>query len=517
MAQPSPLQHCIQALQADPDGYEANRNLGLEMVGTSSLTLPAEKHLLKALSFEPDGADGERLLGALAKVRQYQGDYDAAIGLFRQLFNRRPDSLQYLPELGNAYFLAGRMAEAADVYRVVLGVCHDRARGDAARRSGPPTQLISPSTVICSRFGEMAEKLDIHVKARMLGLTPEVAAVLLAPHALVINRCLMDCWRKAIGRYVTIVSDNQEIAEFERTYADSPLFVDFLAVPDGRVLNRLPAYYIIQRQWETEGRPPLLGLGDTHRRRGRRTLAALGMPEDAWFVSLHVREAGYHLEAAPWDHNALRNARIEDYFPAIEAVTARGGWVVRIGDASMSPLPPMERVIDYVHSGVRADWMDVFLCAGCRFLVGTTSGPYAVAFVFGVPVVGTNWFPLGYWPYSTRDIFVHKLLRRKGDGRFLDIRRSVRPPLAGMHWPSYFEANGLEVVDNSADDITDAVVEMLDRFDGAVEYSAGDQRMQQEFKAMADFADFGVNARVAAGFLRRHRFLIDAPGGSGPP
>ena len=512
MAEPSSLDQCIRAFQADPEGYQSNRDLGLKMVGTSSLILPAEKHILKALSFEPDRADSESLLNALATVRQFQGDYDAAIGLFTQLFNLRPDSLQYLPELGNAYFLAGRMAEASDVYRVVLGVCHDRARGDAARRSGPPTQLISPSTVICSRFGEMAEKLDIYVKARMLGLTPEVTAVLLAPDAEVLNASLLDCWRKAVGRYVTFISDPREITQFEKTYAESPLFVDYLAVPDGRVLNRLPAYYIIQRQWEAENRAPLLRLSEALHQGGRRTLAALGMPEDAWFVSLHVREAGYHLEAAPWDHNALRNARIEDYFPAIEAVTAAGGWVVRIGDPSMSRLPPMERVIDYVHSDVRADWMDVFLCAECRFLVGTTSGPYAVGFVFGVPTVGTNWFPLGYWPYSTRDIFVHKLLRRREDGRYLDIRDSVRPPIAGMHWPNYFDANGLEVIDNSPDDITDAVVEMLDRFEGTLEYSARDEHMQREFKAMADFADFGINGRVAAGFLRRHPFLIGDDG-----
>ena len=514
MAEQSSLDQAIRAFQTDPEGYESNRDLGLKMVRTSALIFPAEKHLLKALSFERGGADGERLLSALATVRQFQGDYAAAIDLFTQLFNLEPDSLQYLPELGNAYFLAGRMIEAADIYRVVLGVCHDRARGDAARRRSKPTQLISPSTVICSRFGEMAEKLDIYVKARILGLTPEVTAVLLAPDDQVLNPCLLDCWRKTIGRYVTFVSDAREIAQFEKTYADSPLFVDYVAVPDGQVLNRLPAYYIIQRQWEAENRAPLLGLSEAHRQRGRQTLAALGMPEDAWFVSLHVREAGYHLEAAPWDHNALRNARIGDYFPAIKAVTARGGWVVRLGDPSMTALPPMERVIDYVHSDVRADWMDVFLCAGCRFVVGTTSGPYAVGFVFGVPSVGTNWFPLGYWPYSTRDIFVHKLLRRRDDGNFLDIRDSVRPPLAGMHWPNYYDANGLEVIDNSPDDITDAVVEMLDRFDGTLEYSAEDERMQREFKAMADFADFGINARVAAGFLRRHRFLI---GGSGSP
>ena len=49
------------------------------------------------------------------------------------------------------------------------------------------------------------------------------------------------------------------------------------------------------------------------------------------FVALHVREAGYHRETAKgWIGNIHRDSQIEDYFPALEAITQRGGWVVRI-------------------------------------------------------------------------------------------------------------------------------------------------------------------------------------------
>ena len=499
----------MKAFRADPEGYETNRDLGLAMLGANAFVLHAEEHILKALSFNRDGPERERLFHALAMVSEYKGDYDRAIGILTQLFGLRSNSLNYLPELGEAYFNAGRMAEASDVYRIVLGVHHERAVEAAACRSGPPIQLIFPFKVICTRFGEMAEKLDFYVKARILGYTPEVSAVLLAPPDLVLNPCLMDYWRKSVGRTVTVVSDPVEIREFEREYIAHPLFVDWLAFPDGRVLNRLPAYCRVQRQWEDEGRAPLLRLTEAHRRRGRETLEALGMPADAWFVSLHVRGSGYHQEAAMWDHNAYRNAPIEDYVAAIEAITARGGWVVRLGDPSMKPLPAMEQVIDYVHTEVRSDWMDVFLCAGARFFIGTCSGPFAVAFVFGVPVIGTNWFPMAYWTYSTRDIMVHKLLRRVDDGRFLNIRESSRPPLPGMHWPQYFEDHGLEVVDNSPEDIRGAVTEMLDRFDGTLEYSVADEDRQRCYKSMMNFCDFEGNARISADFLRRRGFLVE--------
>ncbi len=505
----------IQEYLADPEGYETNKNLGLKMIDTNVYVEPAEKHIRKALSFERDEPDRERLLRGLATAFEYKGDHEGAIHIYTRLFNLNPDTVMYLVNLGEAYFRAGKLAPASDVFRLVLAMHREAAARNAHKRNGPITQLLFPAHVACIRFGELAGKIDIYVKARILGMTPEVNAVFLAPAGSVVNPSLLEYWRKRVGRYVTIVSDEREIREIEAIYEEDVLYMDYYDVPDGRALDRILAYLIIQRQWEDENRPPLLTLSPDHVERGRRNMRALGMPEDAWFVSLHVREPGAHGEVMPWDHNALRNARIEDYFPAIEAITAAGGWVVRIGDASMKPLPPMHRVIDYAHADVRSDWMDLFCCSRCRFLVGTCSGPDSVALAFGVPVVGTNWFPLGFWPNSTKDLFVHKLLRRRDDGRFLDIRESVEPPLAGMHWPKYYEDRGLDVLDNTPADITGAVAEMLDRLDGTLEYSARDRALQEKYATLADFADVPINARVPMDFLRRHRFLVGDGAGDG--
>ena len=493
----------------EPQGYEANRDLGLEMVMRGIHAIPAEKYIREALSFGREGRDRERLLHALAQIHEYKGDFDDAIAIHTQLFGIDSTSLNYLPELGNAYFNAGRIAEASNIHGIVLGLCHERARQEAALRNGPVIQLLFPFTIICSRFGELAEKLDLYLKARILGLTPQIEAVLLTPAETIVNNCLMDYWKRRAGRYVTFVSDEREIRKLEDAYITNPLFLDTMAVPDGRVLSRPLAYLAIQRRWEDEGRPPLLQLSDAHREQGRATLERLGMPGDAWFVTLHVREAGFHTEGASWDHNALRNADIGTCLPAIEEIIGRGGWVVRLGDASMTPLPPMKGVIDYALSDVQSDWMDLFCCSQCRFFVGTTSGPISVAFVFGVPVVGIDWFPVGnWWPYSRRDILIHKLLRRRQDGGYLSVAESVKPPLPGTHWPGFYEARGLEVEDNTADDILGVVGEMLERADGRPAYTAEDERQQARYLSMAEIGDVPLNARVGARFLDRHRFLI---------
>ena len=90
-------------------------------------------------------------------------------------------------------------------------------------------------------------------------------------------------------------------------------------------------------------------------------LHAAGVPKGAWFVALHVREG-------KWDRTktgafGVVNAEIGTYLSAITAITRRGGWVVRMGDPGMQPMPPVPNVLDYCHSDIRADWMDIFIAA----------------------------------------------------------------------------------------------------------------------------------------------------------
>ena len=61
----------------------------------------------------------------------------------------------------------------------------------------------------------------------------------------------------------------------------------------------------------------------------------LGLPPDAWYVCFHVREGGYS-----GDFDNIRNCDIDNYVEAMQYITSKGGWVVRMGDASMKILPP---------------------------------------------------------------------------------------------------------------------------------------------------------------------------------
>ena len=358
--------------------------------------------------------------------------------------------------------------------------------------------------MVCRALGEMASKLTLFLKARALGYVADARFILTAPEGSVVNQTLLDCF----AEHLTVVTDETEVKEVERRCGGCWFGLDYYRVPDGRCLQRDLAYPLVQRRWEEEGRGPLLGLPQAIAEKGRALLSELGMPEDVWFVCLHVREPAHFDEDVGWNQNRYRDVRIGAYLPAIEAITRRGGWVVRIGGATATPLPEMAGVIDCATGDDRGDWLDVFCCARCRFFVGPDSGPYWLPGAFGVPLVGTDLFPYGVWPVSCHDLFIFKPLRRRTDGRMLTVGETVEPPFFGIAGSEVYDSRGLEVLDNTPEEIRAAVVEMLDRLDGRLAYSAADERLQEAFRAQADPYGVGVPSRVARSFLERHPHLI---------
>ncbi len=121
-------------------------------------------------------------------------------------------------------------------------------------------------------------------------------------------------------------------------------------------------------------------------RRVDRLLSDMGLPENASFVCLHVREGGYY-GGKEGRGKEIRNANVHNYVEAIRSLTDRGYWVVRLGDKTMKPLPELSRVIDYALSEHKSDEADIYLVAHCEFYVGHNSGPWDAANLFGKPIM----------------------------------------------------------------------------------------------------------------------------------
>lgn len=397
----------------------------------------------------------------------HQGDFDSALALFRrkkkfQALFRRTFRLENLP---------------------VLFLPEDWVR----------------------QIGHMA-LLDFWAKMKHLGWIDAQHLVVVAPPERTANLHYL----KYLRSQMTFVTDPHLVGYLQHlANALGSNVASALDLPGGMVQYFCEGMGVIQEAWENEGRPPLLEVRPGDHRRARRTFEKWGIPPDAWFVAFHVRSPGFHREGDN-PHQAHRNARIQSYLPAMEEVVRRGGWVIRLGDPTMDPLPPMEGVVDYAHSPDKSPEMDIYLCSACRFFVGVASGLSHVPTTFGVPCALTNWVSNTFPVYSRHDLFLPKLRKFRTENRLLSFPEFMRPETRILSYsqPKMSERD-IDAVDNSPEEIRELVSEMLDRVEGRLHYTEEDEALQAQFRAQAVANGLVGFSRIGRDFLARYRHLLE--------
>ncbi len=284
------------------------------------------------------------------------------------------------------------------------------------------------------------------------------------------NECYLNYWREYFPAIISDPAVKQRLLPLSSRIEIST----YISSPDGRILDFFTdAATEIQRQWNAEGREPLLTLSDSDCGRGQDCLKKMGVPADTWFVALHVREGN---EGGA----GTRNADISTYRLAIQSIVERGGWVIRMGGPFMTPLASMDHVIDYAHADFKSDWMDVFLWAKCRFFLGVNSGPTCIPYTFGTPSIMTNATPL-YDRTWCNDLWVPKLLWSDRMSRYLTFSEAFSSPVGYALMPQTISSEGCKLIDNSPEEINDVVLEMMARLDGTQTYTEEDERLQEQF------------------------------------
>jgi putative glycosyltransferase (TIGR04372 family) len=371
----------------------------------------------------------------------------------------------------------------------------------ATPKEGKPPYIFLDS-MWAHQIGHIAN-MEHLIKREILRGNDTKRIVLLRPEKPA-NQVLLD----KFAAYITIANSEPELP-FPESTMRSVLEEYFICESiDGVRKHWWHASPEIFDAWERDGRAPLLSLTDAELKKGRAILSQAGIPKDAWFACVHIREASFKKDLGLAVQEAGLNADCATYLPAIKKIIDRGGWVVRIGDSGMSPLPASEGLFDYAHSPFKSPWMDIFLLGECRFFVGTSSGPAYVPPLFGIPCALTNWYPTGSRPFNGRDIFIPKLIQAGTPARTFRFEDMFTPPFGyTLHYKDSGTIN-LSAISNTADEIHDVVVELLDRLENKSQYSGEDRSLQQAFEAVAETNFCFGNARMGRDFLRRHKELL---------
>jgi len=233
---------------------------------------------------------------------------------------------------------------------------------------------------------------------------------------------------------------------------------------------------------------PIISFTRAEEDQGEHLLRELGIPEGGWFVCFYARDSAYLAGRHPnksFQSSEWRNSSIENTKDAMQYVTSLGGYAVRMGAAVSKPLDNAgdPRIIDYATKH-RSDFGDIFLMAKCKFCVAGSSGLLVVSNIFGVPVVKTNMTPYYHGAWGAKDLFMFKLHWSSEKQRVLTLEEILGTGVAGFHWGHHFEEAGIELIENSSDDMLNATIEMNQRVDGLFQLEEGDNEAQQHFRSL---------------------------------
>lgn len=373
--------------------------------------------------------------------------------------------------------------------------------------------------------------LDTFLKAMELGLKPKHQIIILLPeNEKIINPYMLELWQK----YVKVIRDKKTIEHFSTLRKYFQYDIDFSCSLNGKGMFIEHAKVIVQKEWEKRNYDSLLRLSSEDKEIGWKLLGSQRIiatadhynrssqltgrerdykrlqkitREGGWFVTLHVRDSGYLLGKYDKkdDPNLYRNADIDSYTDAIQSIVERGGYVVRVGDPKMKPMPEeIKGVFDYAHSGIRSNKMDIFLFSQCRFFIATNSGPWLIPCLFNVPTVVTNLLPL-IRPWTKDSLFIPKILKLNNENRILTIKEMLSPEFGKFYTTRQYLEKNISIIDNTKEELNTLVLEMLDYLDGSLVYSDEDNEEQNKLSNLyLKYSKYGDSGRMGRDFLKRH-------------
>jgi len=261
----------------------------------------------------------------------------------------------------------------------------------------------------------------------------------------------------------------------------------------------------------SENMPPLFELSADDKKKGKNILSQLGIPENAWYVCVHNRESGYSGGVDKDYGQDYRNCRIGQFELAMDEIIQRGGYCIRMGDPSMEKAVPRVGLIDYAHHPLRSEFLDLYLSATCKFYLCNSSGLFSLGSIFGeVPAACTNMAPLGaVLIWSSKEIALPKIYIK--EGVMQSFGEVFGSPSSNYRLKPEFSEEGIELLENSKEDIRDITIEMLDRIEaGGDFYTEDDAALQNRFRALMTPGNYtyGSSTRIGRAFLKKYEHLL---------
>jgi putative glycosyltransferase (TIGR04372 family) len=189
------------------------------------------------------------------------------------------------------------------------------------------------------------------------------------------------------------------------------------------------------------------------------------MPDDAWFVGLHLRSGGDITRAG-------RNASFKNYVSSIEMIQERGGWVIGLGQDYAENYPTL-RLKNFINSAgfglstLDLEVLNIFVWANSKFFIGSLSGGTNVPGMFGTPILWADIHPLAHFrPPASRDRILPRRVLHLETRKYLSFSEMVSEShqYCQSENPIKLIQNGYSLVHNDPKEICDAALEMINLY-----------------------------------------------------
>jgi putative glycosyltransferase (TIGR04372 family) len=250
--------------------------------------------------------------------------------------------------------------------------------------------------------------------------------------------------------------------------------------------------------------------------RGKKELRAMGIPHDKPFICFHARDGTYLSKTYPekdWSYHNYRNVNIENYSLCVQRLIDLGYYAVRMGSiVEKSFFLTAPGIIDYACGQMRSDFLDLYLLSKCYFFINSENGIGAVSRLFRRPAVCVNQIPMDYMAvWDPNYIVICKKLWLKGQKRFLTFREILKSDIGRLRRSEDYEKRGIEIVQNTPEEIWDAAEEMLERLQGRWNADNDHEELQRRFWSLYEPNELHgvIKAHMGSKFLEQNVNLLD--------
>ena len=247
----------------------------------------------------------------------------------------------------------------------------------------------------------------------------------------------------------------------------------------------------------------------------QRELINMGVPAESTFIGFIARDSSYlknNLPTTNWSYHDYRDSNIENYLFAADELTKREHAVIRMGAFVENELKTNNsKIIDYASKGYRTDLLDIYIAAKCHFFVSGNCGLDSVPIIFRKPVVYVNYLPIEHvrGPYKN-SLVLFKKHWLKDEKRFMTFREIIESGAGKFLQAEEFDKQGIELIENTSEEIRDVVIEMDERLKGTWETTEQDEELQRQLWSL--FKPNELNSvfrcRIGAKYLRQNKDLL---------